>query len=145
MSGDHLYVGTMSNQLLAIRWKKPEIVWKFEAAKRQQPFYSSAALTDKLVVVGSRDKRIHAVDRKSGQSVWSFPTENRVDSSPVIVGSRVYAASMDGKLYVLDLAKGTEMKKFDLGAAITASPAVGGGCLVIGTEKGVLYCLGAKK
>jgi outer membrane protein assembly factor BamB len=143
--GDHLYVGTMSNEVLAIAWKKPDIVWKYTPAKRQQPFFASAAVTDKLVVVGSRDRRVHAIDRKSGQPVWTFPTDNRVDSSPVIVGSRVFAASLDGKLYVLDLAKGTELKKHDLGSAVLASPAVGGGCLVVGTEKGVLYCLGAKK
>jgi outer membrane protein assembly factor BamB len=143
--GDFLYFGTMTNQVLAVDWKNAKVVWQYEAAKRQQPFFASAALTDDLVITGSRDKRVHALNRKSGQSVWLFPTEGKVDSSPVIVGKRVFAASLDGKLYVLDLAKGTELKKFDLGAPVPGSPAVGDGCLVIGTEKGVLYCLGAKK
>ncbi len=142
--GERLYVGTMSNQLLAIDWKKAEIAWKFEAEKRPQPFFASAAVTDALVITGSRDKRVHAVNRKTGKSVWSYPTENRVDSSPVVVGQRVFVGSLDGKLYVLDVAKGTELKKFDLGSAVLASPAVGDGCLVIGTEKGVVYCLGKK-
>jgi outer membrane protein assembly factor BamB len=143
--GDRLYLGTMSNEVLAIAWKKPEIAWKYTPEKRQQPFFASAAVTDALVVIGSRDRRVHAIDRKSGQPVWTFQTDNRVDSSPVIVGQRVFAGSLDGKLYVIDLAKGKELKKFDLGGAIAASPAVGDGCLVVGTDKGVLYCLGAKK
>ena len=35
VAGDQLYVGTMSNQVLAIDWKKAEIVWTFEAARRR--------------------------------------------------------------------------------------------------------------
>ncbi|MCS6850400.1 MAG: PQQ-binding-like beta-propeller repeat protein [Gemmataceae bacterium] len=142
--GDHLYVGTMSNQVLAIHWKKPEVVWKYEAARRQQPFYASAAVTDSLVVVGSRDKRVHALDRRTGREVWTFATEGRVDSSPVVVGNRVVVGSLDGHLYVLDLAQGTLRQKLDLGGPISASPAVVHNALVIGTEKGVVYCLGGK-
>ncbi len=145
VSGDRLYVGTMSNQVLAIDWKKAEVAWKYEAVRRQQAFFSSAALTDSLVVLGSRDKRLHGIERQTGKPAWTFATEGRVDSSPVVVGQRVFVGSDDGKLYVLDLAKGTELKRFDLGGKVAASPAVGGGCLVVGTEKGVLYCLGAKK
>jgi outer membrane protein assembly factor BamB len=145
VAGDRLYVGTMTNQFFAINWKKAEVVWRYEAARRPQPFHSSPAVTDKLVVVGSHDKRVHAIDRENGQAVWTFPTERKVDSSPVVVGKRVFVGSQDGNLYVLDLEKGTELRKLDLGAPISASPAVAGDCLVIGTEKGVLFCLGAKK
>jgi outer membrane protein assembly factor BamB len=142
--GDHLYVGTMSSQFLAIDWKKPAIDWTFEAERRPQPFYASAAVTDKLVIVGSRDKNVQALDRQTGKPVWSFPTRDKVDSSPVVVGQRVYVGSNDGHLYVLDLAKGTEIQKLNLGSPITASPAVADGCLVIGTRKGTIYCLGAR-
>jgi outer membrane protein assembly factor BamB len=142
--GDNLYVGTMNNQFLAIDWKKAAIVWTFEAKKRQQPFFASAAVTDTLVVVGSRDKMVHALSRKDGKEAWSFATRGKVDSSPVIVGKRVYAASLDGNLYVLDLDKGTQIQKLELGRGIAASPAVGRSCLVIGTREGVLYCLGKK-
>jgi outer membrane protein assembly factor BamB len=143
--GDYMYVGTMTNQFLGINWKKPEIAWTFEAAKQQQPFYASAAVTDTLVIAGSRDKRIHALDRKTGKEVWNFVTRNRIDSSPVIVGERVYAGSMDGTLYVLDLAKGKEVKRFELGSPIVGSPAVGEGCLVVGTDDGTIYCLAERE
>jgi outer membrane protein assembly factor BamB len=143
--GEQLYVGTMANQVLAIDWKKGEVLWTFEAERRPQPFYASAAVTEALVVVGSRDKHVHALDRKTGTPAWSFPTKGRVDSSPVVAGSRVYAGSQDGHLYVLDLAKGTEVQKINLGGPVNASPAVGGGRLVIGTEGGLVCCLGTKK
>jgi outer membrane protein assembly factor BamB len=142
---NHLYVGTMTNQVLGIDWKKPALDWKFEPQEKAQPFFASAAVTDELVIAGSRDKLVHALVRADGEEKWAFPTNGKVDSSPVVAGERVYVGSMDGKLYVLNLGKGTLEQKIDLHAPISASPAVSGGRLVIGTEKGVVYCLGEKK
>jgi outer membrane protein assembly factor BamB len=143
--GDELYVGTMSGEVLAVNWKKGEVLWRFEAPRAKQPFYASAAATDNLIIIGSRDKRVYALDRKSGKEVWNFATKKKVDSSPVVAGGRVIVGSADGNLYVLDLASGTERKRFSLGKEITASPAVGENNLVIGTMDGVIYCIGAKK
>jgi outer membrane protein assembly factor BamB len=129
----------------AVDWKKAELAWTFEPAKHAQAFYSSAALTDNLVVVGSRDKRIYALDRKTGAEKWSFLTGGRVDGSPVVVGGRVYCGSLDGKLYVLELATGNPVgKPLVLDGPISGSPAVAAGRLLIGTQKGTLYCFGAK-
>jgi outer membrane protein assembly factor BamB len=141
--GQQLYVGTMANQVKAIDLVKNDVLWTYEP-QRAQPFYASAAATDKLVIVGGRDKLVHALDRVKGTLAWTFPTKGRVDSSPVVAGNRVYVGSMDGHLYVLDAAKGTEAQKLDLGRAIVAAPAVANNRLVIGTTDGSLYCLGKK-
>jgi outer membrane protein assembly factor BamB len=142
--GDMLYVATMGSEVRAIDWKKRQTVWKYEPGKRRQPFYASPAVTDQWVVTGSRDKRVHTLDRRTGQEVWSFDTRDKVDGSPVVVGQRVFVGSMDKNLYVLDLAKGTELKRLNLGGPITATPAVAEGRLVIGTNEGSVYCLGKK-
>ena len=141
---DFLYVGTMTNQVQAINWKEGKVAWSYEAQKRQQPFYASAAAVNDLILAGSRDKCLHALDRKSGVAKWVFQTGGKVDSSPVVAGKRVYFGSGDGKLYVLDWAKGEKVQEVALGTkwGILASPAVSDGRLVIGTVDGGLYCLG---
>jgi outer membrane protein assembly factor BamB len=144
VAGGRLFVGTMGNQVQAVDWKKIEIAWTYEPTRRAQPFFASAAVTDKLVIVGSRDKEIHALDRQTGKPAWTFPTKGKVDSSPVVAGTRVYVGSMDGSLYVVDVAKGTLVQRLQLGRGIAASPAIGNDCLVIGTTEGALYCLGKK-
>lgn len=144
VAGDLLYVGSMANQFLAVDWKKGAILWQFEAKRGAQPFYSSAAVTDELVIAGSRDKHLRAWQRQTGKEVWAFATKGRVDSSPVVVGQRVVVGSLDGHLYVLDLTRGTELARFELGA-IAGSPAVGGQCIVVATFAGEIHCLGAKK
>jgi len=145
VAGDDLFVGTMSNQMLAIDLKKENVKWKFEAADNPQPFFSSPAISSDLVVVGCRDKRVHAFNRLTGKPVWDYPTGGKVDSSPVIVGKRVYVGSSDGNLYALELARGTLLQKINLGGPITASPAVADNCLVIGTQNNVVYCLGKEE
>jgi outer membrane protein assembly factor BamB len=69
-------------------------------------------------------------------------TRARVDSSPVIAGSRVYIGGSDGRLYVLDLVSGKSVFEFEAGGPLTASPAVASGRLVIGSQDGKLFCLG---
>lgn len=140
---DKLYVGNNNNEMQGVDLKKKAIQWTY-APKRAQPFNSSAAVTDKLVVIGSRDRLVHAIDRVSGKKVWTFEADERIDSSPVIVGKRVYVGSSGGTLYVIDLDNGKEVQSLMLGDRITASPAVAHGCLVIGTTDGLLYCLGKK-
>ena len=144
--GDLLYVGTMTNQIQAINWKEGKVAWTYEPKKKQMPFYASVAATESLVIGGSRDKCVHALDRKSGEVKWIFPTEGRVDSSPVVAGKRVYVGSADGKLYVIDLASGMQVQAIPLGGrgGILGSPAVSQGRLVIGTVDGAVYCLGKK-
>jgi outer membrane protein assembly factor BamB len=143
--GNHLYIGTMSNTVLCVDWKKGEVVWTYKPGGNGSGFFSSPAVNDRFVVIGSRDNRVHAIDRKKGTPVWTFPTGGDVDSSPVIAGNRVVAGSLDSHLYVLDLANGKLVQKLTLDSPVKASPVVVGGKVLVGTEKGTLYCLGGKK
>ena len=141
VEGDHVYVGTMNGEALGINWKKGEVLWRYKA---DQAFYASTCLTPNLVILGSRDKRVHAIDRKTGKKAWTHATRGKIDSSAVAAGGRVHVASLDGNLYVLDLDKGTEVKKFKLDSPAFGSPAIGGTSLVISTLRGVTYCFGEK-
>ena len=144
--GDMLYVGTFASEVVAVDWKKSNVVWRYSAGESEHPFHSSAAVTDQLVVVGGRDKLVHAINRSTGQKAWTFPTRGKIDSSPVIVGDRVFIGSGDGNLYALGLADGKELWKFNAGKTISAGPAVGEGVLVVGSESrdGKVYCFGKK-
>ncbi len=142
--GELALVGTEGNVFFAVNWKQANVVWQYENPKRAFPFRSSAAVTDRIVVVGGRDKLVHAFETQTGQPLWRFSTKGRVDSSPVIVGRRVFVGSTDGRLYELDSTSGKELWRFEAGGSILASPAVAAGRLVIGTDDGDLYCFGKR-
>ena len=142
LDGERAYFGTFNYEVLAVDLSARKIVWRYSNPGREFPFYSSAAVIDGRVILGGRDKLVHALDGRSGRAVWTFTTRARIDSSPAIAGGRVYVGSSDGHLYVLDAATGQQQWEFDAGAPITSSPAVAAGRVVVGSQDGRLYCFG---
>ncbi|MCA9087420.1 MAG: PQQ-binding-like beta-propeller repeat protein [Planctomycetaceae bacterium] len=139
-----LYFGTDAGAVHAINWKEKQSVWEYSVPKREQRIQSSPAVTEDLVVVGSRDKHLHAIDRKTGAGRWQFKTRAAIDSSPVVVGNRVFFGGGDKNLYALSLASGEELWRYNAGQGFTGSPAVVGGKLVVGTDSanGRVLCFG---
>ncbi len=132
----------LEKRSLGIDLKRRAIGWTYRHPTRNFPFYSSAAATADRVVVGGRDKLVHAINALTGKAVWTFLTRARVESSPLLDGNRVFVGSNDGVLYELDLATGRKTWEFTAGAPLSASPAAAGGFLVIGSQDGVLYGFG---
>jgi outer membrane protein assembly factor BamB len=142
IDANRAYFGTFNNEVLAFDLERKRRIWRYAPEDRQFPFYSSAAISSGRMVLGGRDKFVHALDINSGKPFWTFATRARVDSSPVIAAGRVYIGSSDGRLYVLDLETGKKLSEFDAGSAITTSPAIAGGRIVVGSQDGVIYALG---
>jgi outer membrane protein assembly factor BamB len=142
ITNNRAYFGTFNNEVLAFDLSRRRRLWRYAPTDRQFPFYSSAALGNGRIVLGGRDKFVHALDMATGKPIWTFATRARVDSSPVIAGGRVYVGSGDGRLYVLDLASGKKLFEFDAGSGITTSPAIAGGRIVISSQDGIVYALG---
>ena len=138
--GDRAWVGHFGHRVLAFSPTTAEVAWThFE---RSFPYLSSPAVKGELVVLGGRDRVLHALDAKTGEPLWWFPARGKVDSSPVIVGGFVVVGSHDGRVYVVDVETGEEVAAFDLGAAVSASPAVASGWVYVGSEDGVFHAFG---
>jgi outer membrane protein assembly factor BamB len=131
------YVGNYGNMVIAFDPKTGEIKWKYR--DRNFPYFSSAAVTEDRVILGSRDKRLHCIDRTTGKAVWTFQTRGQVESSPVVCGDAIAVGSEDGRLYCVSLADGKERWAYEIGSPVTASPAVSDGLIVVGSEDGNLY------
>lgn len=141
-----LYFGTDGGTVFALDWKNSKLAWDFSIPKRDQQINSSPAVSDDLIIIGSRDKHVHCIDRRTGELRWSFATRGRVDSSPVIAGKNVYFGSADKNIYGVDLSTGKEVWKYAAKQSVAGSAAVADGCLVIGTEssRGRILCFGEK-
>jgi outer membrane protein assembly factor BamB len=144
VAGDLVYFGTEGESVFCINWRQAKVVWKYHDPKRRMPFRSSAALAEGLVLIGGRDKLLHALDARSGSERWAFATRSRVDSSPVVVGRRVFFGSADGSVYALAIDSGKKVWQYEAGGGFSGSPAVAAGRLVIASEDGVVYCFGQK-
>ena len=137
--GPMAYCGNYANQAVAFDVAAGTVAWKYQ--DRAMPFFSSPAVNERIVLIGSRDKSLHAIDRVKGEAVWKFRTGGRVEGSPILFEDAVVFGSADGRLYAAELAAGAELWRLELGEALVASPAFGSGLIVIGGEKGTVFAV----
>ena len=133
------FSGNYANQVVGFDVELGMIAWVYE--DRNLPFFSSPAVGDKLLFIGSRDKHLHAISQETGEAAWKFPTGARVESSPIVFNDAVVAGSSNGRLYALNLDTGEEIWRLDLGEGLLASPAYGYGTLIISGEDGTVFAL----
>ena len=139
--GSSAYVGTFGYQVLKIDWGAGKVAWRYDHPETDYEFFASPVVSEGLVVIGGRDKRVHAIDEQTGELRWDFETRSRVDSSPALAGDVIWVGSMDGHLYALRHEDGSLLWKFAIGGRVVASPAIAGGAVVIGSRSGEVYCL----
>ena len=120
---------------LAEAWRRP--------GRGQGNELHAAALSDKLVVYGTHQKQVVALDRATGEEKWSFAVRSRATSSPVIAGDAVYFGTTRGRFYAVSVADGAELWQTNVGGQFIAAPAIADGRLVVGNTDGTLYCIGA--
>jgi eukaryotic-like serine/threonine-protein kinase len=115
-------------------------------------FLSSPALADGLVLFGSGDGAVYALDAASGVLRWKYRTGNVVHASPAVAGGLVYVGSWDSNFYALDEHTGRERWRFKTGedplvnnqVGIQSSATVFDGVVYFGCRDSHLYALDAR-
>ena len=68
IEGTRAYLGTFNNEVRRDRSREAKkIAWRYQDPDRQFPFYSSPALAGGRVIIGGRDKAVHAIDAATRQ------------------------------------------------------------------------------
>ena len=75
---------------------------------------------------------------------WTFPTGDRIVSSPVFSDDTIFIGSDDGNVYAVDAADGRQRWKYRTGGPVPATPAVAAGVVYAGSYDGKFYALDAK-
>jgi outer membrane protein assembly factor BamB len=105
--------------------------------------WSSPAVANGYVFVGSKDYYIYCLNASDGRLVWKSPTGGEVNSSPAVDNGRVYVGSKDGWLYCLDIATGKPYWIVKVGIFLRSSPVVLNGRVYIGSGNQNVSCLDA--
>ena len=113
--------------------------WSFNTSAA---IYSSPAVANGMVYIGSDDHNVYALNAATGAKLWNFATLFSVFSSPAVANGVVYAGSSDGDVYALDARTGTKLWSVAAGAG-ASSPAVANGVVYIGSDAGKVYALSA--
>ncbi len=102
----------------------------------------TAARNDTILLVGGSDRRVVALDLRSGVQRWASRLQGPVSRGVLLVGDTVYAGTErpDGQVYALDLGRGSKL--WDTKTGYVSSPlALAAGALVVQTRGGVTVAL----
>ena len=68
VDGDRAYFGTFNSEVLALDLTNRTVTWRYARDDARFPYYSSAALDGERVILGGRDKVVHAIDAATGET-----------------------------------------------------------------------------
>lgn len=140
--GDWIFFGSEQSGMIAVDWRGKRTMWTFNDNGAVVSVRGNAAVTPDAVIFGDTNRQVHALDPETGTKKWSTPLKGGVESSPVIVGDRVFVTAMDGRLYALNASTGEIEWNMEFQGQFKSSPAVGFSRIVIASDDGVIYCLG---
>ena len=126
------------------------VAWKFAT---KGPVRGAAALAGDLVLFGSGDGNLYAVDAANGTERWRADLEGAVASTPAVADGLVVATSRERRITAVDLASGKVRWRFEAGSDLPfawgwdfwlSSPVVAGGRVYVGSGDGKIYALDAR-
>ncbi|MGQ9648776.1 MAG: outer membrane protein assembly factor BamB family protein [Phycisphaerae bacterium] len=105
-AGDVLYVSAAEKGVYAISSQgKP--VWQWKPPAPGNVVYGTPAVDQARVYVGDLEGFVHAIDRKSGQSLWSKRhAAFSIEQSLLLDDGRLYFGAWDGLVYCIDATEG---------------------------------------
>ena len=109
---------------------------------------STPALAYGNIYVGSADGRLYCINASTGNIIWTFTANGKIDSSPAVADGVVYFATNTrvGTVYALFASTGEEIWSYSLNPPeglyynIMSSPFVAENKVFIGTDSGRVYC-----
>ena len=116
---------------------------------RMGPAESSPLVVGKLVYVGDWRGKVYALNTRTGRTVWSYQTGNKVKDGLAYAGGKVYFGSYDSHVYALNARTGKLVWKAGaqqrLGSRGTfySTPAVAYDRVYIGSTDSKVYSFGA--
>ncbi len=113
---------------------------------------STAAIAYGRVYIGSSDGKLYCFNATTGDELWNFTANGKIDSSPAIANGVVYFATNtpEGTIYAVDAFTGKVLWYYRLKPPegsyfnIMSSPFIVNGRLYIGADSGYIYCFDSK-
>ncbi len=148
----HVYVGTLSGDLLCLRLTDGEEVWKYRSQEVVEPnnfapgFNAAAALNETSVFIGDDQGGFHAVDRSTGKRRWHVMTNGEIVGGAQFYKNQVIFGSHDGHLYSHDAQTGTRVWSVETHGPVNATPCLSGNhTFITGCDQPILRVIDVEK
>ena len=122
-----LYVPYQNGGVSAISMEDYREIWRFHT---EDGVWATPLLAGDMVIVSSLDHHLHALDRSSGQLMWSVDLGGSVASTPLFANDRLYVGSFNKSLFEISL-DGELLSRYETQNWVWGTPAI--------DERGVVY------
>jgi outer membrane protein assembly factor BamB len=105
--------------------------------------YSSPAVVDGVVYVGSTNGTVFAINATTGKDIWHKTPGGPIHSSPAVADGLVFIGSDDQNVYALNASTGAIKWSCPTFGWIYSSPAVWNGSVYVTSQEGKIYSINA--
>ncbi len=103
--------------------------------------FSTPAVAEETVYVGTARGEVYALQAKTGKKLWNTKLSSTIYSEPVVDGASVYVADRKGTLYSLERTTGKIEWQVDTMAEISARPLIVGDTVYAATVLKQLFAI----
>lgn len=141
--GDRLWIGTeepndAGESFFCLSATDGRKLW----ARKLGGIWSSAAVVDGKLYVGTHGGKMLCLDPATGDTIWSYEIGISTWNSPSVVDGKVLFGAYDRYYRILDAATGKLLWKFDVGDRCHSAAAIADGRIWVGSASGTYYCFG---
>jgi outer membrane protein assembly factor BamB len=122
VAGGHVYFGSAhpafkGGTLFCLNRGTRDKIWTFDDDGALKPLFSSPFVVGGRVYIGEgfhddRDCKLFCLDAANGKKVWDFQTTSQVESSPRVLGGKVFFGAGNDGIYCLDARDGKKRWQF---------------------------------
>lgn len=145
VSQGKVYFGCSDGKVYALHADTGDPEWEspFQTGDK---VWSTPAIDDDTLFVGSFDKKLYAIDAKDGRKRWEFEAEGAIASTPFIYNNTVYIGSFDKHLYAVNATDGSLKwrSRVEAGNWFWTSPIAYNDVIYAGCVDGKVYILDAE-
>lgn len=135
-----IYIGSSDKHLYAFD-QRGLFLWAFAT---QDNVATTPVISDSLIIFGSEDRRVYALDADTGALRWQYETGGAVAASPILVGNKVVIGSDDGQVYALDAATGKAIWAVPTKSQVEAALVSDNDLIYAASRDGNVYALKAE-
>ena len=136
-----VFVASQEGKAYAIREEDGSTAWE---AELPAGVLATGAAADGVVVFGTVQGEVCALNLTNGAPVWTLATGRAITGAPCIVEDRIYVANHGGTVFALDLPTGRALwQSKALGAAVQGSLAANSNAVFVSAENLKVYRLDA--
>jgi len=143
LAGETVHVGDGNGVLHAVAAATGALRWRFASGQSIAGSANIATLPDgrALILFGSYDAHLYAVDAGTGLQAWRHRTRNFINGAPAVTPGRIVFGGCDAHLRWLRPEDGTMIAAVDAGSYLPSSPAVAAGRAYAGHYGDGLVCV----